>query len=344
MKAAQAKPLEVNPRPFGAQLFAAEYFAEEVRRELIEMYGKDKLDKGGLSVRTTLDPKLQIYARQALARGLIAFDRKRGFRGPVSKVEIAAATGACCSIEPQGSRRCCALAAGGGARGERAARRAIGLQPSCSPTASWTRSARPAPSRSSLMGWARAYVDGTKLGPEIEEGFRGAGCRRRRLCRAVSSEEGQMASGADARRRRRPGRHGSRTRAACWRWSAASPMAAASSTAPSRPCASPARPSSRSSMRRRSTTATRRPPWCSTRRSSINMPNGEVWKPEELPEQVLRPLDAAPRHRAVAQRDDRAPGPGPRHDHDRRPCRSASASTTSCRCSWPWRWAPAKPR
>ena len=56
MREAQAKPLEVNPRPFGAQLFAAESFAEEVRRELVTMYGKDKLEKGGLSVRTTLDP------------------------------------------------------------------------------------------------------------------------------------------------------------------------------------------------------------------------------------------------------------------------------------------------
>ena len=89
MKTAQAKPLEVNPRPFGAQLFAAESFAEEVRRELVTMYGKDKLEKGGLSVRTTLDPKLQLYARQSLARGLIAFDRKRGYRGPVAKVDIA---------------------------------------------------------------------------------------------------------------------------------------------------------------------------------------------------------------------------------------------------------------
>ena len=75
LKAAQAMPLEVNPRPFGAQLFAAESFAEEVRRELVAMYGKDKLERGGLSVRTTLDPKLQLYARQALSRRLIAFAR-----------------------------------------------------------------------------------------------------------------------------------------------------------------------------------------------------------------------------------------------------------------------------
>ena len=88
MKEAQAKPFNVTPRPFGAQLFAAEGFAEEVRRDLVQMYGKETLGKGGFSVRTTLDPKLQIFARQALARGLIDFDRKRGYRGAVKQVEL----------------------------------------------------------------------------------------------------------------------------------------------------------------------------------------------------------------------------------------------------------------
>ena len=103
------KPLVVNPRPFGAQLFAAESFAEEVRRELAQMYGKDTLGKGGLSVRTTLDPKLQIYARQALARGLISFDRKRGYRGPVNKVEIQGDWGLLLD-KAQAAGRCCAMA------------------------------------------------------------------------------------------------------------------------------------------------------------------------------------------------------------------------------------------
>jgi penicillin-binding protein 1A len=88
MKAAQAKPFEVHPRPFGGQLFAAEGFAEEVRRELMQVYGKEALGKGGYSVRTTLDPKLQIMARTALASGLTSLDRKRGYRGAVKQVEL----------------------------------------------------------------------------------------------------------------------------------------------------------------------------------------------------------------------------------------------------------------
>ncbi len=87
--AAKAKPLTVNFRPGGAHIFAAEYFAEEVRRSIHAQYGEEKLYAGGLSVRTTLDPKLQEHARLALINGLVEFDRDQGWRGPVSKIDIA---------------------------------------------------------------------------------------------------------------------------------------------------------------------------------------------------------------------------------------------------------------
>jgi penicillin-binding protein 1A len=88
-KAAKEKPLEVNLRPGGAHIFAAEYFAEEVRRSLMSAYGEGKLYAGGLSVRTTLDPRLQQIGRKALIDGLVAYDRKQGWRGPVAKIDIA---------------------------------------------------------------------------------------------------------------------------------------------------------------------------------------------------------------------------------------------------------------
>jgi penicillin-binding protein 1A len=87
-EAAKAEPLDVDPRPRGTYLFASEYFAEEVRRTLVDMYSFDKLYGGGLSVRTTLDPELQQHARRALHRGLIAFDERRGFRGPVTRIDV----------------------------------------------------------------------------------------------------------------------------------------------------------------------------------------------------------------------------------------------------------------
>lgn len=88
-KAAQAKPLIVNIRPYGVQTHAADYFAEEVRRVLIAQFGEEKLYQGGLSVRTTLSPRYQAMARRALVEGLVTFDRKHtGWRGPVEKIAV----------------------------------------------------------------------------------------------------------------------------------------------------------------------------------------------------------------------------------------------------------------
>jgi penicillin-binding protein 1A len=85
---AKEEPLNVLPRAGGSQLYSAEYFTEEVRRELAKLYGEDQLYGGGLSVRTTLEPKLQEYARKALMDGLIAFDQSKGFREPVASIEL----------------------------------------------------------------------------------------------------------------------------------------------------------------------------------------------------------------------------------------------------------------
>ncbi|MDQ0393786.1 penicillin-binding protein 1A [Labrys monachus] len=84
---AQAEPLTITPRQVDAsQSYAASYFTEEVRREIAERYGEDKLYEGGLSVRTTLDPKLQREARKAMIDGLVHFDERGGFRGPIRNV------------------------------------------------------------------------------------------------------------------------------------------------------------------------------------------------------------------------------------------------------------------
>jgi penicillin-binding protein 1A len=85
---AKGEPLGVTPRRRGNYLFAGEYFTEEVRREIMARYGEKALYEGGLSVRTSLDPKLQLIARKSLQHGLLKFDRLRGYRGPKDKVDI----------------------------------------------------------------------------------------------------------------------------------------------------------------------------------------------------------------------------------------------------------------
>lgn len=62
----------------------APFFAEEVRRQLGAQYGEDSLYKGGLTVRTSVDPRLQYIAVKALRDGLMEYDRRHGWRGPVS--------------------------------------------------------------------------------------------------------------------------------------------------------------------------------------------------------------------------------------------------------------------
>ncbi|MEO6380929.1 MAG: penicillin-binding protein 1A [Nitrobacter sp.] len=85
---ARKDPLIVTNRANGAHTFAGEYFAEEVRRDLFERYGEKKLYEGGLSVRTTLDPKLQVIARKTMANGLVTYDEAQGWRGAMSKLDI----------------------------------------------------------------------------------------------------------------------------------------------------------------------------------------------------------------------------------------------------------------
>jgi len=81
-------PLIVTSRSNVAHTFAGEYFAEEVRRDVFERYGEKKLYEGGLSVRTTLDPKLQVMARKTMAAGLVTYDEAQGWRGATSKLDI----------------------------------------------------------------------------------------------------------------------------------------------------------------------------------------------------------------------------------------------------------------
>ncbi len=85
-RAAQASPLGSTPRR-EIGLVKADWFAEEVRRELVERFGDKALYEGGLSVRTSLNPKFQEIGERVLREGLIAYDRRHGWRGPIGRVE-----------------------------------------------------------------------------------------------------------------------------------------------------------------------------------------------------------------------------------------------------------------
>ena len=85
---AKAEPLGVTQRQVGAQVFGSEFYAEEVRRNLMDLFGEDKLYGGGLSVRTPLDPTLQRIARKTFVDGMTAYDHRHGWRGIVKNIDV----------------------------------------------------------------------------------------------------------------------------------------------------------------------------------------------------------------------------------------------------------------
>ena len=76
---AKARPMAVLPWRRGSSDFAA-YFFEEVRKYIEKKYGSEILYRGGLKVYTTLNPKLQRYAEQALLTRLREMDKRKGWR------------------------------------------------------------------------------------------------------------------------------------------------------------------------------------------------------------------------------------------------------------------------
>lgn len=85
---AAQEPITLAKRASGETAVDGEYFAEEIRRDLVSKYGEDILYKGGLAVRTTLDPEKQKFASDALRQGLLNYDRRHGFRAPIAHIDL----------------------------------------------------------------------------------------------------------------------------------------------------------------------------------------------------------------------------------------------------------------
>jgi penicillin-binding protein 1A len=94
--AAQAEPLGTILRRTPKYEAQGGYFVEEVRRLLKDRYGETARDgpygiyQGGLWVRTSLDPRLQELAQDALRDGLIKFDGGRSWTGPLANKDVSA--------------------------------------------------------------------------------------------------------------------------------------------------------------------------------------------------------------------------------------------------------------
>ena len=265
MKEAQAKPLEVTTRPLGAQLFAAESFSEEVRRELIEIYGE-----GSPAERRAFGPddarsEIADLCPSGAGAGLIQFDRKRGYRGPIKQISVSGDWG-----QTLGKMRVPADIAPW--------RLAVVLETNDTEAVvgiaaedfrEYWRSRRDAREGDHPLGAPRMGAQicrRHRSGPEIK-----APCDILAVGDVIYvAPDKEKGSGIWCKCPTSKVRWLPWTRipAACWRWSAASPMARASSTARSRRCGSPVRHSSHLSTPQPSTMAIRRHAWCSTHRSN----------------------------------------------------------------------------
>jgi penicillin-binding protein 1A len=88
-KKAIAEPLVVHmrqepPRQYG-------YFVEEVRRGLVGRYGEKAVYEGGMTIHTSYMPARQRLAEAAFRKGLIDYDRRHGWRGPIARLGNAGA-------------------------------------------------------------------------------------------------------------------------------------------------------------------------------------------------------------------------------------------------------------
>ncbi len=63
----------------------ARYYVEDIRKDVIKKFGFERVYKNGLNIKTPLNLKIQSASTYALRQGLISYDRRKGWRGPLSK-------------------------------------------------------------------------------------------------------------------------------------------------------------------------------------------------------------------------------------------------------------------
>ena len=80
------KPLIAQDR-YEEQFEEANYFKEEVRKELYDLFGKQALYEQGLIVKTSINTKLQKIADHVLISGLINQDKKNGWKGVLANIQ-----------------------------------------------------------------------------------------------------------------------------------------------------------------------------------------------------------------------------------------------------------------
>ena len=64
------------------------YYVEHVRRDLLTRYGMENLYRGGLQVKMAMNLDYQIFAHEALQRGILELTKRQGYRGPLDVLDL----------------------------------------------------------------------------------------------------------------------------------------------------------------------------------------------------------------------------------------------------------------
>ncbi len=64
------------------------YYVEDIRKNVVEKFGFEKVYKQGLNINTPINLEIQKRATQALRDGLISYDRRKGWRGSLLNKKI----------------------------------------------------------------------------------------------------------------------------------------------------------------------------------------------------------------------------------------------------------------
>lgn len=91
-KAAEAEKVKVFPA-VESNFLAAPYFVSEVRRELQSRFKDINPDEDGLRITTTLDLRADKALTAGVRSGVVAADRRQGWRGPLGAVDGDVRTG-----------------------------------------------------------------------------------------------------------------------------------------------------------------------------------------------------------------------------------------------------------
>ena len=80
-------PINIKKRT-NSEFNERNYYYEEIRKNLYSKYGKNKLYSDGLIIKSSINTKLQKLADKSLLQGLIDYDKRQGWNGPIDNLDF----------------------------------------------------------------------------------------------------------------------------------------------------------------------------------------------------------------------------------------------------------------